>query len=112
MTAAKVMDVTTRLPRCAGQAANAVSAFTQVKMEDAYKLFKKKKKQNRNAQTYGFVYHDTNGPNHGPVWKTQSFLLNEICTFILKQGYYGKGNSRTFFQYTDGKKSKLGMFLR
>ena len=39
--------------------------------------------QNRNVQTFGFVYHDTNGLNHGPVWKTQSFLLNEICTVIL-----------------------------
>ena len=31
MTAAKVMDIISRLPRCAGQAADAVSAFTQVK---------------------------------------------------------------------------------
>ena len=23
---------------------------------------------NRNVQTFGFVYHDTNGRNHGPVW--------------------------------------------
>ena len=29
-----------RLPRCAGQAADAVSAYTQVKMEDAHKLLK------------------------------------------------------------------------
>ena len=35
MTAAKVMDIISRLPGCAGQAADAVSAFTQVKMEDA-----------------------------------------------------------------------------
>ena len=35
MTAAIVMDVVSRLPRCAGQAADAVSAYTQVKMEDA-----------------------------------------------------------------------------
>ena len=38
MTAAKVMDVTARLPGCAGQAADAVSACTQVKMEDASSL--------------------------------------------------------------------------
>ena len=24
---------------------------------------------NRSVQTFGFVYHDTNGQNHGPVWK-------------------------------------------
>ena len=34
MTAAKVMDIISRLPGCAGQAADAVSAYTQVKMED------------------------------------------------------------------------------
>ena len=34
MTAAKVMDIILRLPGCAGQAADAVSAYTQVKMED------------------------------------------------------------------------------
>ena len=35
MTAAKVMDVIARLPGCAGQAADAVSAYTQVQLEDA-----------------------------------------------------------------------------
>ena len=36
----KVMDIISRLPGCAGQAADAVSAYTQVKMEDAPKLLK------------------------------------------------------------------------
>ena len=40
MTAAQVMDITSRLSGCAGQAADAVSAFSQVKMEDAHKLLK------------------------------------------------------------------------
>ena len=39
-TAAKVMDVISRLPGYDGQAADAVSAYTQVKMEDAHKLLK------------------------------------------------------------------------
>ena len=34
------------------------------------------------------------GQNHGPVWKTQSFLLKGICTVILWQDCYGKGNLR------------------
>ena len=38
MTAAKVMDVISRLPGCSGQGADAVSACTQVIMEDAPKL--------------------------------------------------------------------------
>ena len=40
MTAAKVMDIISRLLGCAGQAADAVSSYTQVKMEDAHKLLK------------------------------------------------------------------------
>ena len=40
MTAAKIMDIISRLPGCAGQAADAVSAYTQVKMEEAHKLLK------------------------------------------------------------------------
>ena len=40
MTAAKIMDIISRLPGCDGQAADAVSACTQVKMEDAPKLLK------------------------------------------------------------------------
>ena len=35
MTAAKVMDIISRLPGCSGQAADAVSAYTQVKKENA-----------------------------------------------------------------------------
>ena len=40
MTPAKVMDIISRLPGCSGQAADAVSAYTQVKMEDAPNLLK------------------------------------------------------------------------
>ena len=43
MTAARVMDIISRLPGCAGQAAGAVSASSHVKMEDAHKLFKNSK---------------------------------------------------------------------
>ena len=35
MTAAKIMDVIASLPGCDGQAAHAVSPYTQVKLEDA-----------------------------------------------------------------------------
>ena len=46
MTAAKIMDIISRLPGCDGQAA--VSAYTQVKMKDAHKLLKV---PNRSVQT-------------------------------------------------------------
>ena len=45
MAAAKVMDIISRLPRCEGQAADAVSAYTQVKMEDAPTLLKMPKSE-------------------------------------------------------------------
>ena len=40
MTAVKVMDVIARLPDCDGQAVDAASAYTQVKLEDAPRLLK------------------------------------------------------------------------
>ena len=90
------------------------------KMEDAPKLFLKI--QNRNVQTFGFDYHEATGQNHGPVSKTQSFLLSESCTVILWQDCYGKrkfekillkhgwdkvSNWECFFSYT----VKKGLFL-
>ena len=101
MTAARVMDIISRVPGCAGQAADAVSSKTQVKMEDAHKLLKI---PNRNVQTFGFVYHDRNGQNHGPVWKTHSFLLSEICTVTFWQDCYGKGSLRKSYLSTVGRK--------
>ena len=52
---------------------------------------------NRILQTFGFVYHYTNGQHHGPVWKTPSFLLSRISSVILWQDCYGKGNLRTSY---------------
>ena len=40
MTAAKIMDVVVRLPSCDGQAADAVSVFSQINLEDAPRLLK------------------------------------------------------------------------
>ena len=72
ITAAKVMDIISRLPGCSGQAADAVSAYTQVKMEDAPTLLKITVRMSR------YLDNNINGPNHGPVWKTQSFLSKGI----------------------------------
>ena len=72
MTAANVIDVIARLLDCAGQAAYALSTYTQLRMVDAPRLLLKL--QSRNVQIFRYVYHETNGQNHGPVWKIQSFL--------------------------------------
>ena len=102
MTAAKIMDFISRLPGCSGQAADAVSAYTQVKMEDAPTFLKISKSE---CGICGYVYQNTNGLNHGPVWKIQSFLLSRIFSVILWQGYHG--NSRKFHESTVGRKFQI-----
>ena len=64
--------------------------------------------QSQNVQIFGYVYQNTSGQNQGPAWKTQWFPLSEICTAILWQDYYGKGNSRSFCWKTVGEKPQLG----
>ena len=76
MTAAKVMDVKSTLPGCAGQAVDAISAFTQVKIEDAPSLLKIPKSECPDIWI--------RLPKH--KWKIQSFLLSEACTVILLAG--------------------------
>ena len=51
MTAAKVMDIISRLPGCVGQATDAVSAFSHVQMEDAPKLLKNSQSECPNIWT-------------------------------------------------------------
>ena len=66
---------------------------------------------NRNVQTFGFVYHDTNGPNHCPVRKIQSFLLKGICTVILWQNCHRKGNLRKSYWECLFVHREKGLFL-
>ena len=94
MTAAKIMDIISRLPGCDGQAADAVSADTQVKMEHAHKLLKIPKLE---CPDIWIRLPRHKWPKSCPVWKTQSFLLKGICTVILWQDYYRKGNLRKFY---------------
>ena len=77
--------------------------------------------ENRNVQRFGFVYHDTNRLNHGPVWKTQSFFLKGICTvhplagllwerqfekILLKHGWEKIPNWECLFVHRE-----IGLFL-
>ena len=106
VVAAKVMDIISRLPGCARQAADAVPAYTQVKMEVDPKIIGNSRVgMSRHMDS---VYHDTNGQNHGPVWKTQSFLLSEICTVILWQYCYGKGKLRKSCCNMVGRRFPIG----
>ena len=109
MTAAKVMDVIARLPGCAGQAADAVSAYTQVQMEDAPTLLKIPKSE----CPYIYIYMDTSsmtqyGKNLGQTSKTRWFLLNEICVVTHLQASCGKDSLRKFYLDLDWKKYRTG----
>ena len=104
MTATKIMDVVSRLPGCDGQAADAVSAYTQVELEDAPRLLKT---PNRKVQTFGYVFHDMNGSNHVETLKIPWYFLNETWTVILQPYWYGKDNSNWIEESTE-----LGMCFR
>ena len=81
MTAAKVMDVKAGLRGCARQAADAVSACSQVKMEDAPSLFLK----NSKVRMSSYLETSTETQVAGPAWKTQWFFLCEIWKVIFWQ---------------------------
>ena len=76
MTAAQVRDALSRLPRCAGQASDAVLAYTQVKME-----------RSKIVQTagilmlgcFGFVYLDPVGQNCWTKFKNMWLQVEGIC---------------------------------
>ena len=53
----------------------------------------------------------TNGLNHDPVWKMQSFFLSEIFTVILEHDYFlwERPFEKVLFRTQLGKSSKLGM---
>ena len=72
MTAAKVMDNISRLPDCAGQAADAVSAYTQIQLEDYPRLLKIPKSDVWICLTNG----------QSLTLKILWYFLNEICTVI------------------------------
>ena len=77
MTTAKVMDIISTLPGCDGQAADAVSAKTQLKMEDAPKLLKSPKSEcpdildSSTATQMAKIMVQYGRPSR--------FLLSEIC---------------------------------
>ena len=106
MTAAKIMDVIAKLPDCEGQAANAVTAYKQVKLDDAPRLLKFR---SQNVQTYGYAFQDTNGRNHGPEWKNQLFLERDFVRTSFGRNVAGTAIWRNFVQTWMGKSTELGM---
>ena len=94
MTAAKVMDIISRLPGCSGQAADAVSAYTQVKMEDAHKLLKIPKSECPD------IWIRLPGDKWSKSWSSiedSVVPLERNLYGHLWQDYYGKGKLRTSY---------------
>ena len=88
MTAANVMDVIARLPDCDGQAADAMSAYTQVKMEDAQKLLKNSHEDPVVPLERNFYGH----PLEGLLWERQF----EKALMALGWKKYQIGNACSF----------------
>ena len=85
------MNVIARLPDCAGQAADAVSACTL----------------SQSVQIFEYVFHDTSGQTLGPVLKTLWFFLNEI--FLVTHLWERLFETALFGP--DGKKTELGQLM-
>ena len=79
--------------------ADAVSAYTQVKLEDARRSLRIPK----TVQTYGYVFHDTNGRNHGQTLMIQWYFSNEICMDTHSQDCCGKHSAKKFCRNLDWK---------
>ena len=85
MTAAKVMDIISRLPGCAGQAADAVSAYTQVKMEDAPSSLKMPKSE---CPDVWVRLPKHKWPKSWSIMKDPAVPLERNLSVILYQDYY------------------------
>ena len=83
MTAAKIMDIISRLPGYDGQAADAVSAYTQVKMEDTHKLLKISKSE---CSDIWIRLPRHKWPKSWSSMEHSVVALEGICTVILWQG--------------------------
>ena len=93
------------LPRCAGQAADAISAYTQVRMEDAPSLFEKS--QSQNVQILGYVYQNTNGPWLVQYGRSSLSSWTKSVRWSYRKTFMGKANLREFFWKTYGKKFQI-----
>ena len=91
MAAEKVKHILFRLPGCAGQAADAVSACTQVKMEDAPKELKIPKTE---CPDIWIRPPQHKWPKSSSSMEDPVVPLDELCMVILWQDWHGKGNLR------------------
>ena len=87
------MDVIARLPDCDGQAADAVSAYTQIKMEDAPKL---SEFRSASVQIYGHVFKTQMAKGTVKHCRPRGSARRKLVwTFRLQD--YRKGKSKEFY---------------
>ena len=110
MTAAKIMDIISRLPGCDEQAADAVSAYTQVKMEDAHKLLKIPKSECPDIwiRLPRHKWPKSWSSMEDPVVPLERILYGHPLTGLLWERQFEKNPIETWM----GENSKLGMSLR
>ena len=106
MTAAEVMDVIARLPGCGGQAADAVSVYTQATTKDAPKSLKLPKSECPDTRIR-LRRHKC-----GRTSKTLWFFLNEICMVNHLPNYCVKDNLKSSIGTLMGKSTEFGMPIR
>ena len=105
MTAARVVDIISRLPGCTGQAADSVSAYTMVKMEDAPKLLKIPKSE---CPDTWIRLPRHKWPKSWSSMEDPVVLLERNLYGHLWQDCYGKGNLRKSFWSTAGRRFLIG----
>ena len=109
MTAAKVMDIISRLQGCAGRAEDAVSAKTQVKMEDAHKLLKIPKSECPDIwiRLPRHKWPKSRSSMEDPVVP----LERNLCGHLVAGLFWERQFEKILLQHDWEKISKLGMSL-
>ena len=98
----KVMDITSRLPGCARQAADAISAYTQVKNGRCSIVVRYSKiRMSRYLDTYTNAQMAKIMVQYGRPSRSS---WAESVPVILWQDYYGKGNVRKSYWSMAGRK--------
>ena len=108
MTATKVMDVIARLPDCDGQAAAAVSACTQVKLEDAPRMNKIPVSECPDVRTRlpRHKWPKSRANIEDPV----VLLERNLCVHPLAGLLWERQSEKALNGTLLGKRSNLGMF--
>ena len=110
MTAAKVINIISRLPGCAGRAADAVSAHAQVRMEDAPTIFEIPKSECPDIwiRLPKHKWPKSWSSMEDPVFPSERNLYGHPVAGLLWERQFEKVPLETRL----GKGSKLGMFIR